>query len=140
MRRKLQNKWKIQDFKRNEFKFCGLWVTKEKGCIYIEQEKYADMVDDIPMTRFRASQVTQKMIPSEIKSVQSIAGAANWMATQTRPDLSFDVSELVGLIAHDGTVQCMKRANKLVKRMKSNKGFCLKSPKKSLYLWVGDNR
>ena len=108
MRSRLKTRWTINEFKRNEFKFCGLWVTKLNACIYVDQQKYADMVDEIPMTRLRASQVTQKMTPNEIKSVQSVAGAANWMATQTRPDLSFDVSELVGLVAHDGTVQCIK--------------------------------
>ena len=117
----LQKRWEIQNFQLNDFKFCGLWIRKVGTCIYVDQEKYAEMVSEIPLTRQRAAQTDDKMTAQEIKAVQSVAGAGNWVATQTRPDLSFDVSELVGLVSHDGTVACIKKANKLVKRLKAAK-------------------
>ena len=126
MRPLLRRRWTIENFSENDFKFCGLWIQKKRnGDIHVTQDKYSEMVTEIPMTRARAAQVTQKMTPKEIKEVQSVAGAANWMSTQTRPDLAFDVSELVGLISHDGTVQCIKKANKLVKKVKSGSESCL---------------
>ena len=121
MKIELKKEYNIEKFEMNDFKFCGLWVRKVRSEIIVEQDKYTDMVDEIKIDPRRRSQTHEKMTVEEIRAVQSVAGAGNWLATQTRPDLSFDVSELVGLVSHDGTVECLRKANKLVKRMKAHK-------------------
>ena len=37
-------------------------------------------------------------------------GQLNWLATQTRPDLSNDVSELSSMLKHEN-VECLKQKN-----------------------------
>ena len=102
----------------------------------VSQSPYADQVEPIAVWRLRLSQVTERLTSGEIRQVQSVAGAANCLATQTRPDIAFEVSVLVGQLSHDGTVQCLKAANKLVRRIKSDRHFCLlfrKLPNTTMY-------
>ena len=55
----------------------------------------------------------------EKKALRSAIGQLNWLATQTRPDLAFAVSDL-GSDQKNATVKHLIKANKLIKWCKSN--------------------
>merc|ERR1712078_715975 len=79
------------------------------------------MIEPIKVTRHRAAETSDQLTDDEVRSVQAIAGSINWLATQTRPDLSLAVSELVGILAHDKTVRALKHANKVVSQAHTSK-------------------
>ena len=61
------------------------------------------------------------LTPHEVHEIQSVCGAAMWLSTQTRPDLAFVTSELIGKVAHDKNGECLSLANKLVKKINHGK-------------------
>ena len=65
------------------------------------------------------------LTPQEVHEKESVCGAAMWLSTQTRPDLAFVTSELIGKVAHDKNVECLSLANKRVKKMHHGKANCL---------------
>ena len=122
MRKHLREKYSVGTFSRDRFKFCGLWLSRSSdGTISMSQEKYCDMIEPIKVTRHRAAETSDQLTDDEVRSVQAIAGSINWLATQTRPDLSLAVSELVGILAHDKTVRALKHANKVVSQAHTSK-------------------
>ena len=58
------------------------------------------------------------MTEPEIKSVRSVIGKLSWLATQTRPDLAYDVCHLSTSVKH-GKVSLMNLVNRAVKKAKS---------------------
>ena len=47
-------------------------------------------------------------------------GQLNWLATQTRPDLSYDVCELSSMLKQEN-VECLKQANRVARKAKKGK-------------------
>ena len=58
-----------------------------------------------------------KMTDQEVTSCRSALGKLNWVATQTRPDLSCDVSELSSLL-HERKASLMPKINKVIRKAK----------------------
>ena len=58
----------------------------------------------------------------ELKSFRALIGQLLWVSNQTRPDVSFNLSELSGLVNH-ATVEHILRANKVLKMPKSNQSL-----------------
>ena len=74
---------------------------KKSKCIPVEGDR--NLKDRIPAT--------------EVTETKQLVGQLNWLATQTRPDLSYDVSELSSMLKQEN-VECLKQANRVVKKAK----------------------
>ena len=57
---------------------------------------------------------------TEVTETKQLIGQLNWLATQTRPDLSYDVSELSSMLKQEN-VECLKQANRVAKKAKKRK-------------------
>ena len=57
---------------------------------------------------------------AESRELKKVAGQLSWMASQTRPDLSFDALEL-NIIKNKLTVRQVSRANKAIHMLKRSK-------------------
>ena len=57
---------------------------------------------------------------NELSACRSAIGKLNWVATQTRPDLSFDVSELTSHLKNN-RVASIRMVNKTIKKAKKEK-------------------
>ena len=126
MTEQLKTRWQIQHPMHDSFKFCGVWVNRQAdGVITLSQEQYAEMVEPISVKRSRMAERNDSLTPQEVHEIQSVCGAAMWLTTQTRPDLAFATSELIGKVAHDKNVECLSLANKLVKKIHHGKANCL---------------
>ena len=125
-RQVLTAKYGVKEYKTKEFRICGLNLKQDSDfTIRLDQSHYADMLDEIPASRERV-RAGGTLTPTEVTEVQRAVGAVNWLATQTRPDLSFGVSELASLGNVDSDMAtAFKKANKLVRRAKRNRDFGL---------------
>ena len=54
---------------------------------------------------------------TEVTETRQLIGQLNWLATQTRSDLSNDVSEFSSMLKQEN-VKCLKQANRVVKKAK----------------------
>ena len=57
---------------------------------------------------------------TEVTKTRQLIGQLNWVATKTKPDLSYDISELSSMLKQEN-VECLKQANRVVKKAKKEK-------------------
>jgi len=77
-------------------------------------------MEPIPLTSSRQSQKASKLTPEEIALLRSIVGQANWVASQTRPDLCYDVLELSMCLSRHPEVCHLIQANKMLRKIKTD--------------------
>ena len=114
----------VKEFKRASegmIQYCGVELTRGKDASYrVTMDKYHNMIDVCEIDKGRL--VSDPLTEVEVTRARSALGALAWMATQTRPELSLVVSELVGWLApaQKPTVCLLKRINKVVLHVKEN--------------------
>ena len=101
-----------------KFKYVGLDIEQKEEEIMISEDKYVETLKAIPY--FVSSERMDRQNPIDKTVVRQVNGKLNWIATQTRPDLSFDVSEFSSFMKR-GNVECFKKANKNIKKAKREK-------------------
>ena len=100
---------------KHTFKYLGLDLSQEFNQILIKQDKFVQGLDMIPMRKPYSPD--DKMTESELKCCRSALGKLNWLATQTRPDLAFDVSDHTSTLK-DRRVESISRINKTIRKAK----------------------
>ena len=82
-------KWRIHDGD-----FCGSrYVQCPKDfCITMTQEKFTEKLRPLRLSRQRMLSKESLLEPDEVKCLRPINGGLNWLSTQSRPDLSSQVS------------------------------------------------
>ena len=114
----IKKKFVIKSEEASTFKYVGLHVKQKDGMIRLSQDEYMKNLKPMPVSNMRS--IEEKMSDLEVTGVRKLIGQLNWMATQTRPDLSYDVSELSSYLA-DKKLENIKRVNKTVKKAKKEK-------------------
>ena len=61
--------------------------------------------------------MSRQFTTNERKQMMTVAGQLNWLATQTRPDLSYDALEL-NMSKKQPTIENLIRANKAIRQAK----------------------
>ena len=84
-------KFQIGSQGTNCFKYIGLEITHDNDSITLAQNEYSILVNEIPITITRMMHKRDEVSCLEKKQLRSLIGKLNWIANQTRPDLSFDV-------------------------------------------------
>ena len=80
----------------------------------LSQEKYAKTVQPINVKRYRKSDPDSKLTSDEITACRAILGQAQWLSTQTMPQIAVHVSMLQPIV-NSATVKDLGRINQLVK-------------------------
>ena len=85
----------IGGFETGSFKYIGLQMNDDglKGAS-IHQLDYVDTLQKIPVSPGRSGHKSSLLTDAEKTDYRSIVGQLNWVATQTRPDILFDVCDL----------------------------------------------
>ena len=104
------------------FKYVGLDVNQNENKIMLNQNKYYNMLDPIPVSAARASCKRDDCNKTEIENLRSLVGQLGWVCTNTRPDLSYDVLELSCKLSHS-KVEDLLLANKCLRKAKSLESF-----------------
>ena len=107
--------FKVKSEDRHAFKYLGLDLFQEQDQILIKQDKFVQKLEVIKITRKYVP--TEAMTEGEVRLCRSALGKLNWLATQTRPDLSFEVSELTSALK-DRKVQLIQQINKVIRKAK----------------------
>eukprot|EP00435_Cladocopium_sp_Y103_P050503 s1907_g15.t1 len=90
---KLRDAFPFRKWKRFEGQFCGSYLRQnpETWEIEVSQEEF---VEKLPKPKLRTKvEPTMQTTEEEVSSLRSCLGASLWLAKETRPDLSVQVSQ-----------------------------------------------
>ena len=107
--------------KGDVFKYVGLNITQLNGEISLDQQRYIDSIKAITSDEFEKfgdNQEDENLLNEIGQSFfKAKVGALNWLSTQTRPDISYDVMEF-STCYNKVTFRNLKDLNKCIKRIK----------------------
>lgn len=95
----------------SSFRYVGLGIEQEEGQIFLQQHDYTDELQQVE------SNVDSDLLRDTI--YPGIVGQLHWLATQSRPDLSFDVLDLATLCDQSSS-KLRSKINKAVRKAKYN--------------------
>ena len=122
--------FKISNQESNVFKYIGLEIERGEDSIHLHQNGYRKELKEIEIPTERKQDVDSELTTDEKLSLKSAIGQVNWLATQTCPQISYEVCNLATQ-QKNATVNTMLRMNKLIRRVKSSDIY-LKFPKLNL--------
>ena len=111
----IRKSFKVKSEEHVNFRYVGLDIFQRDNGLLLEQENYVQSMSPISFDIKRCNE--DKLTKSEITEVRRRIGQLNWMATQTRPDISYDISELSSYLK-TGTVESIRQVNKVIKKAK----------------------
>lgn len=119
---KLREVFKISKEDVGVFKYLGTEIQQSEMGICVSQRKYLEKLQEIEIKPDRRAVKETPVSESEREELRSVIGKLNWLATQTRPDLSYDVCEL-STSQKNATVELLMKTNKVIKKAKYNDVF-----------------
>ena len=122
--KKIEDLFLIGSKESGSFKYIGLNIRSipRNGNMVVDQIQYATTLKPIPISRERMNNKQSQLSDGEKSDYRSLIGQLNWMATQTRPDIAFEVCELSGAFS-TATIGDIIKLNKVVNRVVSD---CMK--------------
>lgn len=114
---KIKSKFEIGNQGCGIFKYIGLDIKQANSCITVDQKAYLDSIRPVNISCKRSSQKADNINKEEFESLRSLIGQLNWLSTNTRPDISYDVLELSSSMK-DPTVDNVIKGNKVLKKLK----------------------
>ena len=117
---KLSEMFLIGSSASKAFKYIGLNIGEQSdGTTQVDQFDYAHTLKPIEISHQRSRNKLSELSEKEKGEYRAILGQLNWIATQTRPDIAFDVCELsVGY--NNATVADILQLNKVIRRVTSD--------------------
>ena len=115
----LQKVFVIGKRAETSFKCIGLNTSYHTNHIEICQKDYADSIKYITISQQRKSEKFHLLNSDEEHILRKVIGQANWLASQTRPDISFDVLNLSCDINKNPVVSHLIEANKMILKIKN---------------------
>ena len=112
----IKNSFIIGSEAENDFEYVGVNLEKKKDGITLDQLIYCRSVEGYELSNERKQQRNDCLTSEKMKGYRKIVGCLNWVATVTRPDLSFDV---VSLSTHfkNAKIENLIAANKAVRKL-----------------------
>lgn len=114
---KIKESFQIGKIERYSFKYIGWNIKSSSEHTTVDQADFIEKLEEIPITVKRASNKHDSLNKQERKQLRAAIGQCNWVASQTRPDISYDVIEL-SMICNDPLVQHIVNVNKVIKKLK----------------------
>ena len=120
---KLKQTFRIsKEVNSTAFKYVGIQLQQGNDGIYVSQNEYLNDLTEIKIKETRCSEKNSPINDEERTELRAVIGQLNWLATQTRPDLSYEVCELSTSLK-SGTVELLLKCNKVIKKAKHNTVF-----------------
>ena len=118
--KKFRETFQTSKTEQSIFKYVGLNIENHDDHIQVSQDKFVRNFENIPISPSRLSQKNSKLTSEELALLRSLVGQANWIASQTRPDINYDVLELSMCLSRQPEVRHLIQANKLVRKIKAD--------------------
>ena len=96
--------------KESESRYIGLQIEQDSGEIFIQQQNYIDELKPVNM-KTDSRNMNNQIYPEAV-------GQLHWIATQTRPDICFDVLDLA-TASHLCDSKLQSKVNKVIRKSKS---------------------
>ena len=109
--------FKIREENVSAFTYVGIEIYQDKNGIYLTQQKYLNDLEEVHICPSRKNNQDLPLNREEKRNLRAAIGRLNWLATQTRPELSYGVSELSSCVS-DATIRHLIKANKLIRSAK----------------------
>ncbi|CAE7241426.1 RE1 [Symbiodinium sp. CCMP2592] len=139
--RKIKERFKWGDWERDEFIQCGVKVEKVPGGYALSQAQYVEGLSEIPLNAQRKRQRKENTSEREKSQLRAALGSLSWVAQQTAPHLSAEVSLLLSEVS-TSTVETIVKTNQLTANVKQRKhhkmlihGFA-EGEDLAMYAWV----
>jgi len=114
----IKTAFKIGTENEGNFKYIGLNIKQCEAVITVDQNPFAEQLKEVPITSKRLMKKFDNLNQIEQQSLRTAIGQINWMASQTRPDIAFDVLEL-SMSMKEPKVVHLLNANKLIKKLRT---------------------
>ena len=90
----LKQKIEFRKWRNHDGDFCGARYTQDpvSKVISMSQQAFAQKLRPLHFSRERMSKRDEPLNPREVACLRAINGSLNWLCTQSRPDLSAQVS------------------------------------------------
>ena len=108
----LKDKFLVSSENKSAFKYLGLELKQSSSGFLMSQKRYIDEINCMQDMRRQ----DEKLDKYEMRNLRALAIQLNWIGTQTRPDVVYDICE-VNTSIKDATQGDIMRANKVVKKM-----------------------
>lgn len=117
---KIKENFELGNQENSMFKYIGLDITQFESSITLSQNMYLESVNTIPLASARSNNKDDPLTCDEIHEYRSLVGQLNWLCTQTRPDVCYDVLELSNSLKHPVVGDILK-ANKCVRKLRNER-------------------
>ena len=124
---KMYDEFLVGSSSSKTFKYIGIEIEQDEQDIMVHQSSYVKTLSPLLIKHSNNRSRSDDLQEDEKKEYRAIVGQLNWISTQTRPDISYDVCELSSFFK-TAKVDDALRLNKVVKKAKANH-VILKYPK-----------
>ena len=111
----IRNKFAVKCEERHNFRYLGIDLLQDAEEVKLRQDVFVQSLEFIPTRTHYDSETL--LSDSEKTLCRSALGRLNWLATQTRPDLCFEVSDLASSLKHS-KVGIIAQINKTIRKAK----------------------
>ena len=115
----LKKIFKISREHESAFQYTGLNVKQENQAIIVDQMNYIQSIQPINIDRKRLKHKDLETNESEKHQLRALLSQLNWVATMSRPEISFFVSEISG-VQSKSKVSDLLKANKILREIKND--------------------
>ena len=124
---KLSDMFTIGSKVSRAFKYIGLNIESKNDHSTLDQIDYCQALRPVPISRRRMQEKSSELSSAEKSEFRTSIGQLNWVATQTRPDIAYDICEL-SVKANKGTISDLLKLNKVIGRV-TNDPFKIHFPR-----------
>ena len=113
----IKQTFKISRENRLHFVYLGLCLEQRNSNIQLHQKEYSDQLKSIEIVNRKNRKPTDEISDIEKAELRSRIGQLNWLSTQTRPDISYDVCQ-ASVNFQKAVLKDLDQINKVVRKVK----------------------
>ena len=123
---RLRSRFPYRKWRVKEGEFCGAWYKQQHdGSIHMNMASFAEKIRSINIPK--NSKPDDHLTPDQIRVLRAVNGSLNWLASQSRPDLSVQTS-LSQQSFPNPTIKDFRNANEAIRRAKIESSLAIVFP------------